>query len=344
MTTETYKFAALEGDAGQRVDKWLSIAADLSRSRIQSLIAGNAVLVDGLPLRSASSKVIPGQVFEINIPPLADPIPQAENIPLDIKHEDSDLLVVNKPAGITVHPAPGSLTGTLVNALLYHAKDSLSGIGGVARPGIVHRIDKDTSGLLVVAKNDKTHQHLSNQFAKHSVNRAYICFVRGQPQDKEGRLESRLARSPQNRKKQAVVRGSWGNMEISETGRHAITNYKRLHGYGQMPKSAVGTPLVSKVECRLETGRTHQIRVHMAHSGCPLLGDPLYGRQRAFKTTKNPQEIRLNTFMESFRRQALHAKTLGFIHPASREPIEFESPLPEDLAELEECLAGLGSH
>ena len=341
MTENVILISASAEDSGQRLDKWLAAATDLSRSRIQSLMNAGAVSSDGTTLMNPSQKVQDGQTVSIEVPPPEDPIPKAENIPLDIFFEDEDLLVVNKPAGMTVHPAPGWPNGTLVNALLYHARDSLSGIGGVARPGIVHRIDKDTSGLLVVAKNDKTHQNLSGQFAEHSVHRVYNCFVRGYPREKAGRIESRLARSPQNRKKQAVVKGTWGNVEASEHGRHAITNYEMNKGFGQKPKAALGTPLASSIECRLETGRTHQIRVHMAHLGCPLLGDPLYGKGRAFITSKNPQEIRLNTFMSGFKRQALHAYTLGFIHPGTREYIEFSSDLPPELKELENCLLDL---
>ena len=244
---------------------------------------------------------------------------------------------------MTVHPAPGSSSGTLVNALLYHAKDSLSGIGGVARPGIVHRIDKDTSGLLVVAKSDKVHHHLSRQFAKHSVNRVYNCLVRGCPKPKDGRIETRLARSPNDRKKQAVVRGTFGNMEASEHGRHAITNYTFIKGFGQTPSASIGTPLISQVECRLETGRTHQIRVHMAHMGCPLIGDPTYGRQRAFKTAKSQDEILLREALSGFKRQALHATHLGFIHPITKEEMNFHLPFPPDLQQLQDILEKLNS-
>lgn len=331
-----------EEDAGKRLDKWLASATELSRSRIQSLIASGDVSSENIVITNPSQKVREHQTIQIIVPPPVDAIPKAENIDLDIHFEDDDLLVVNKPAGMTVHPAPGWPSGTLVNALLHHAKSSLSGIGGVARPGIVHRIDKDTSGLLVVAKNDKTHQHLSKQFARHSVKRVYVCFVRSQPKEREGRLESRLARSPQNRKKQSVVKGTWGEIEASEKGRHAVTNYKMIAGFGQKPKAAIGTPLASKIECRLETGRTHQIRVHLAHIGCPLLGDPLYGKGRAFITSKNAQEIRLNQFMSSFKRQALHAQSLGFVHPINGKNLEFESVLPDDLQELKDCLTGLG--
>ncbi len=342
MSIETLEYIADTEDSGLRVDKWLADKSPLSRSRIQGLISETAIRADDKAIVSPSEKVVAGTTYRIKIPALTDPVPQAENIALNIYFEDDSLLVVEKPAGMTVHPAPGSPSGTLVNALLHHAKGTLSGIGGVARPGIVHRIDKDTSGLLVVAKNDLAHQHLSEQFAKHSVHRVYVCFVRGSPREKEGRIESRLARSPHNRKKQGVVKGTWGNILASEKGRHAVTNFKFIAGYGQMPKAAVGTPLASKIECRLETGRTHQIRVHLAHMGCPLLGDPLYGKQKAFNTTKNTEIAKLNAFMTRFRRQALHAQTLGFVHPISKEYIEFSSALPPDMHDLVTCLTELG--
>ncbi len=328
-------------DTGQRLDKWLADRSELSRSRIRVLIETDSVRANGDIINNPSAKIKAEVEYAILVPPPVDDTPTPENIPLDIEFEDENLIVVNKPSGMTVHPAPGSRSGTLVHALLYHAKDSLSGIGGVMRPGIVHRIDKDTSGLLVVAKNDKTHQHLSRQFAKHSVDRTYVCFVRGFPKPKEGRLESRLARSPHDRKKQAVVKGTWNDMEFSEHGRHAVTNYNLIRGFGQMPKASIGTAQFSKVECRLETGRTHQIRVHMAHVGCPLVGDPLYGKHRAFNTAKNEGEIILRDALKIFKRQALHARSLGFIHPISKEEMFFEIDLPKDLAELQLALHGL---
>jgi len=216
MPDDLLEYLANDDDAGQRLDKWLAHVTELSRSRVQALMSDKAVYANNRPVSSASTKVQAQTVYSVKIPAPVPATPLAENIPLDIVYEDKDLLVVNKSPGMTVHPAPGSVSGTLVNALLYHAKDSLSGIGGVLRPGIVHRIDKDTSGLLVVAKTDHTHQHLSAQFARHSVDRTYICFVRGKPKPREGRFESRLARSPHNRKKQAVVKETWGNMEASE--------------------------------------------------------------------------------------------------------------------------------
>ncbi len=334
---------ATEEDAGQRLDKWLSGWTNLSRSRIKSLIENEGVRANGDLTSNPSAKVLPGIEYAVHLPAPVDDTPQAENIELDIVFEDDHLIVVNKPANMTVHPAPGSRSGTLVNALLFHAKDSLSGIGGVLRPGIVHRIDKDTSGLLVVAKSDRAHQHLSKQFAKHSIHRIYQCFARGCPNPREGRIESRLARSPHNRKKQAVVRGTVGNIFASEHGRHAITNFKFVTGFGQNPIAAIGTPLISQVQCKLETGRTHQIRVHMAHMGCPLLGDPLYGKQRAFNTSKDPNMQAVNEALSIFKRQALHAAELGFIHPISKEDLHFEAPFPKEMEDLKTALNGLNS-
>ena len=330
-----------ETDAGMRLDKWLASWTDLSRSRIKALLENESVRADGDLISNPSAKVQINVEYAVHMPPPVEDTPQAEDIPLDIRYEDEHLLVVNKPAGMTVHPAPGSTSGTLVNALLFHAKNSLSGIGGVLRPGIVHRIDKDTSGLLVVAKSDKAHSYLSKQFAKHSIHRIYRCFARGYPNPRDGRIESRLARSPHNRKKQAIVRGTFGDMEASEHGRHAITHYRFVEGFGQNPIAAIGTPLISHLECQLETGRTHQIRVHMAHIGCPLLGDPLYGKQRAFNTSKDPAMIAVNTAIAAFKRQALHAAELGFVHPISKEYMEFKAEFPTEMQAVEEALRGL---
>lgn len=343
---ESYTFlvrTAAPEEVGQRLDKWLSSWTELSRSRIKSLIETEAVREDGNLMANPAQKVKAKVEYSVAVPPPVDATPQPEDIPLDILFEDDQLIVVNKPAGMTVHPAPGSTSGTLVNALLYHAKDTLSGIGGVLRPGIVHRIDKDTSGILVVAKSDKAHRKLSKQFAAHTVERVYTCFVRGYPNPREGRIESRLARSPHDRKKQAVVRGTLGNLEASEHGRHAVTNYKYIKGFGQVSKASIGTPRFSKIECRLETGRTHQIRVHMAHIGCPLLGDPLYGKQRAFKSSNHPAELALADMLKTFKRQALHAATLGFIHPTTGNFMTFESPIPHDLKLLQDKLTQMNT-
>jgi len=332
---------ATPDDAGTRLDKWLAGWTNLSRTRLRALIETGQVRANGDIVKSPTTKIKDGIEYALLVPPPIDDTPIAENIPLDIVHEDDTLIVVNKPAGMTVHPAPGSRSATLVNALLHHCTGSLSGIGGVMRPGIVHRIDKDTSGLLVVAKTDHAHQFLSKQFAAHTIERRYICLARSAPKPREGQIISRLARSPNDRKKQAVVRGTLGNIDVSDHGRHAITNYKYTKGFGQQVGAALGTPQVSRIECRLETGRTHQIRVHLAHIGCPLLGDPLYGKQRAFLTSKNPNEQAVAQAVKAFKRQALHAANLGFVHPGTKEMMRFELPLPDDMAELVTILDSL---
>lgn len=329
-------------DTHDRVDKWLTAWSGLSRSRIKSLIDDGQISCDGRVVKKGTAKVIEEAVYKITLPPPEKDRPEPEDIPLDIVYEDDDLLVVNKVAGMTVHPAPGLYSGTLVNALLHHCAGSLSGINGVLRPGIVHRIDKDTSGLLVVAKSDAAHQGLSEQFAAHSVIREYICFVRSAPKPRKGRVETRIARSPSDRKKMAVVKerkkivrdDGWEDDVREPIGKNAITNYEWLTGYGQEAKQAVGTPIASKVSCRLETGRTHQIRVHMGHIGCPLLGDPVYGKGRAFAGS--------DEILDGFDRQALHAKTIGFIHPVFGEEMSFDSDMPADMAELEKRLSRLG--
>ena len=341
MTENIQSFTVEAEQDGTRLDRWLADNSDLTRSRIQALIASGDVSKDNQPATNGARKVREGEVYALRVPPPVDDNPEPEDIPLSVVFEDEHLIVVNKVSGMTVHPAPGSRSGTLVNALLFHCGDTLSGIGGVLRPGIVHRIDKDTSGLLVVAKSDKAHFHLSRQFAKHSVGRTFICFVRGEPKPRDGRIESRLARSPHDRKKQAVVKGTIGDMEASDHGRHAVTHDRLREGFGQQPKASLGSPLISEVECQLETGRTHQIRVHMAHIGCPLLGDPLYGRQRAFKTSNSEAETQLRTALSGFKRQALHAKTLGFIHPVSKEEMQFDSELPDDIQKLKSIFSEL---
>lgn len=328
-------------DAGQRLDKWLSSWTELSRARIKALVEDGHVRIDGDITNKVTSKVKDGSEYALHIPPPVDDTPKPEDIPLDILFEDEHIIVINKASGMTVHPAPGSRSATLVNALLYHCADSLSGIGGVMRPGIVHRLDKDTSGVMIVAKTDKAHQRLSKQFAKHTIDRIYVCLVRGVPKPRSGSVVSRIARSATDRKKQAVVRGTINDLDATEHGRHAITHYDFIQGYGHAQHASVGTPKISEMECRLETGRTHQIRVHMAHLGCPLLGDPLYGKQRAFLTDKKPDELAVMNALSSFKRQALHARRLGFIHPESKEEMLFESPISPDMQNLRTLLAAL---
>ncbi|RSU75887.1 RluA family pseudouridine synthase [Sphingomonas sp. S-NIH.Pt3_0716] len=297
-----------EAQAGLRLDRALAeLLPDLSRERIKALIVEGQIVSGGRSL-NPSMKVAVGQDYSISLPAPVALDAVAQDIPLDIVHEDADLIVVDKPAGLVVHPAAGNLDGTLVNALLHHCDGQLSGIGGVARPGIVHRIDKDTSGLLVVAKSDKAHEGLARQFKDHSIDRLYAAIVYGIPTPGSGTVDAWIGRSDADRKKMAVHREG--------RGKHAVTHYRVM----ERLRSA------AMVECRLETGRTHQVRVHMAHLGHPLIGDPVYGRDRkGFKSI-------LETL--GFKRQALHAKRLGFIHPVTEEPLAFDSPLPADMQEL----------
>ncbi|MDV7145756.1 RluA family pseudouridine synthase [Tropicimonas sp. TH_r6] len=306
--------------------------AALSRSRLARLIADGQVSRGGEVVRDGKAKVATGDVIEITLPEAAEVETVAESIPLTIAYEDEALIVVDKPAGMVVHPAPGSPSGTLVNALLHHCGDTLSGIGGEKRPGIVHRIDKDTSGLLVVAKSDAAHHGLAAQFEAHSAERRYLALTHGCPDPADPRLRgikgthwetgellrisTELARHKHDRQKQAVV---WSG------GRHAITRARVLEPLGVPPAAAL-------VECRLETGRTHQIRVHMAHIGHGLLGDPVYGGKRRLSgRALGPDPAAL---AQSFPRQALHAASLGFSHPLSGKALSFESPLPEDMETL----------
>lgn len=341
-TQGTWQARTAEAEnAGERLDKWLTSWTELSRSRIRALVETGNVRADGNIITKVTSKIRPDVEYAVMVPPPVDDTPQPENIPLDILFEDDYLIVLNKSSGMTVHPAPGSRSATLVNALLYHCADSLSGIGGVMRPGIVHRLDKDTSGVMVVAKTDRTHQGLSKQFAKHSIERIYTCLVRGAPKPRSGQVASRLARSPNDRKKQAVVRGTFNNIEASDVGRHALTHYRFVRGFGKALHSSIGTPKISQIDCQLETGRTHQIRVHLSHIGCPLLGDPLYGKQRAYATSNHPAEEAVRLAVASFKRQALHARHLGFIHPITKEEMSFDSPVPQDMQHLLDVLENL---
>ncbi|BDI60365.1 RluA family pseudouridine synthase [Qipengyuania nanhaisediminis] len=293
-----------------RIDKAIADATDLSRARVQALIATGQVMIAGETARSPSAKVPADTPFSITVPPAEEAEARAQNIALDIVFEDEHLVVVDKPAGMVVHPAAGNRDGTLVNALLHHCAGQLSGIGGVARPGIVHRIDKDTSGLLVVAKSDQAHEGLAAQFAEHSVHRRYLAVCGGHPSPGEGTIDARLGRSDANRKKMAVLDKN------SSRGKHAVTHYKALRRIGEC----------ALLECRLETGRTHQVRVHCASIGHALLGDPLYGR--------TPKPIKPLLSRLHFARQALHAAELGFLHPVSRARLGFTSDLPADMQEL----------
>lgn len=290
---------AFDTDTGLRLDKFLSLRTELSRSRIGALIEQGHVY----PPFDADFKVQAGQSFKVEIPPAIEAAPSAQSIPLDILYEDDDLIVINKPAGLVVHPGAGNTDGTLVNALLYHCGDSLSGIGGVKRPGIVHRIDKETSGVLVIAKNDAAHQNLSEQFSVHSIHRVYNAIVYGMP-PLSGTVTGNIGRSPTDRQKMAIV---------ATGGKRAVTHYKLL--------KPLFNGKASLVECKLETGRTHQIRVHLTSIKHPLVGDKTYGH--APKGT--PEILRL------FPRQALHAAELGFIHPKTGKFMLFKAPLPQDM-------------
>jgi 23S rRNA pseudouridine1911/1915/1917 synthase len=295
---------------GQRLDKALADASGLSRERVKALLGEGRVLLGGKVAHQASAKLPEGVAFEIRVPEAAPSEAQAQDIPLTIVFEDEHLIVIDKPAGLVVHPAAGNLDGTLVNALLHHCKGQLSGIGGVVRPGIVHRIDKETSGLLVVAKTNKAHEGLAKQFADHSIERAYLAIVAGLPVPASGTVRGHIGRSDKDRKKMAVLH------EENKRGKHAVTHYRLL-------EALAGASLV---ECRLETGRTHQVRVHMSSIGHPLLGDPVYGRA--------PSRFRPILNQLHFARQALHAAVLGFIHPVTGAALRFESTLPADMAGL----------
>ena len=313
-------FEATESD---RLDRAAARALpDLSRSRVQALIRDGRARVDGAVVADPAAKLAAGARVSLDVPPPAPAEPAGEAIALDVVHEDEDVIVLDKPAGLVVHPAAGNETGTLVNALIAHCGESLSGIGGVRRPGIVHRLDKDTSGLLVVAKNDRAHQALSAQFADHGrtgpLEREYLALVWGVPEPRRGTIAGALGRSNQNREKMAVV--------AADRGREAITHYAVEEVFSEG----------SLVRCRLETGRTHQIRVHLAHRGHPLLGDALYGSGFKTKAARLAPDARDD--LAALGRQALHAAVLAFAHPVTGEVMRFERPPPADFARLLEVL------
>ena len=309
----------------ERLDKIISILyPDLSRSRVKPLIKSGDVTVNGHVIKQASLKITAGAKLTITVPDAVDDTPLPENIPLDIIYEDDDLLVINKAVGMVVHPGAGNYDGTLVNALLYHCDDSLSGIGGVKRPGIVHRLDKETSGLMIVAKHDAAHQGLSDQLQDRSLSRLYGALVWKAPLLKKGKIDQAIGRHATNRLKMSLRRG--------DAGRDAITHYTVEETYGEY---------ASHVTCKLETGRTHQIRVHMQHLGHPLIGDPLYGladqEGRALLKRADYEEEQINSIL-SFQRQALHAKELSFIHPISGGEMTFSSDWPDDWNNLKNNL------
>jgi 23S rRNA pseudouridine1911/1915/1917 synthase len=323
MPNDTRNITATQPD---RLDRALAAAIpDISRARFQKLIAAGHVTVEGAAATDPGQRLKGAETITVTLPAAAPAEPQGENILLTIVYEDRDVIVIDKPAGLVVHPGAGHETGTLVNALIAHCGDSLSGIGGVRRPGIVHRIDKDTSGLIVIAKNDAAHASLSEQFAAHGrdgrLKREYLAFVWGTPERPSGTITTGIARSTANRQKMAVSR--------SASAREAITHYARQVVFGK-------PVIASLIKCNLETGRTHQIRVHLAHIGHPLLGDQIYGT--GFASSLSKLEPVSRTYLKALKRQALHATVLGFEHPRSGKPLRFESPLPEDLSQLRHLL------
>ena len=316
--------------AGLRLDKALADHAPvltgegkLSRARIQALMADGAVTLARDPDAALPAKAKDGDTYLIDVPPPEAAEPEPQNIPLTVLYEDAYLIVIDKAPGMAAHPAPGTPDGTLVNALLHHCGASLSGVGGVARPGIVHRLDKDTSGVMVAAKTDAAHQGLSKLFAAHDIERTYIALVRGAPEPASSTITTQIGRARFDRQRMAVLKSG---------GREAITHYKVQATYGENTSKGF-RPLAARVACTLETGRTHQIRVHMAHKGAPVLGDALYG--------SSPPVAKVKAAIEDagLQRQALHAAILGFVHPVTGEALRFETALPPDMAALETNLA-----
>ncbi|MBL8709894.1 MAG: RluA family pseudouridine synthase [Rhodospirillaceae bacterium] len=320
MTHRPHRFEIEPEEAGQRLDRVLAQRLpDMSRSRLKALIeSGNLQGPAGGTITEPAHRVKPGEVFHLTVPAPERAVPEGQAIPLDVVYEDADIIVVDKPAGMVVHPAPGNPDKTLVNALIAHCGDSLSGIGGVKRPGIVHRIDKETSGLLIAAKNDAAHHALSAAFAAHDIERAYQCLVWGLPSPKAGTIATLIGRHPTHRQKMAVV---------TRNGKEAVTHYQVQQVFG------LGAALV---ECRLETGRTHQIRVHMAHIGHPIIGDPVYGRATQARRAQLPDAAR--EAARAFPRQALHAAILGIHHPRTGVFISWRAPLPRDFVTLAAAL------
>jgi len=316
---------------GLRLDRFLAERLpELSRTRIQNLIKQGRVSSGRATIVDAKYRVKPGERFTLDVPPPAPAEPGAEAMPLDIVYEDEELIVIDKPAGLVVHPGAGHAKGTLVNALIAHCGESLSGIGGVARPGIVHRLDKDTSGLMVVAKTDRAHRALAAQFADHGrtgeMERGYLALVWGAPSRKQGAIDAPIGRHPSSRTKMAVL--------PKGKGREAVTHWRLIESFG--PKRA---PVASLIECSLETGRTHQVRVHLAHIGHPLVGDPLYATGFKSKLRALPEPLRAK--LAAFNRQALHAAHLAFVHPVAGTLLKFNSPLPADLSGIIEAFKEL---
>jgi 23S rRNA pseudouridine1911/1915/1917 synthase len=329
---------AREDHAGWRLDRFLAATLpDFSRSRLKQLLDGEAVLLappgqQSRTIKDANHRVKPGESYTVVLPPTAPAVPQGQDIPLDVVYEDKDLIIINKPPGLVVHPAAGNPDGTLVNALIAHCGPGVLSIGGEARPGIVHRLDKDTSGLLVAAKTERAMASLAKQFANHTIERAYNAVVWGSPRDATGLIESQIGRSPFDRKRMTVLRAG---------GKRAATRYKVIEKFGSPSQLETGRAFAALIECRLETGRTHQIRVHLTHLGHPLVGDAQYGRNRAPPRPKTPAEEQAFAAAAGFPRQALHAFVLGFQHPSMHKTLRFEAPWPADFAELVGALRGL---
>jgi 23S rRNA pseudouridine1911/1915/1917 synthase len=331
-SSASHEAVAGESHAGWRLDRFLAAALpDFSRSRLQQLLETGAVSLgeQRKTIKDANHRVKPGDAFTVSVPPTAPAIPQGQDIPLAVVYEDKDLIVIDKPAGLVVHPAAGNPDGTLVNALIAHCGPKMLSVGGEARPGIVHRLDKDTSGLLVAAKNERAMASLAKQFANHTIERAYNAVVWGAPRDASGLIESQIGRSPFDRKRMTVLRAG---------GKRAATRYTLLEKFGPAERA-----FASLIECRLETGRTHQIRVHLTHLGHPLIGDAQYGRSRTPPRGKTPAETAAFAAAAAFPRQALHAFVLGFQHPSLHKTLRFESPWPADFAGLVGALRNLNS-
>ena len=327
MPNKKYNFTVSEDQQSKRVDQFIvEELPSFSRTKIAKLVKEGALLINGKAVTDNSKKVTSGDEIELLVPEAVATDIKPQKIPLDIIYEDDDLLVINKPIGMVVHPGAGNPDKTLVNALLHHCKGNLSGINGELRPGIVHRIDKDTSGLLVVAKNDMAHNNLAKQFEEHSIQRTYLAFVWGMMKPIHGRIETFIGRSKYNRQKMSADVAS---------GKDAITNYKTLEIF-----KGKNIPDISLIECKLETGRTHQIRVHLAHKKNPILGDQMYGSKMRKIRDIDPA---LQHIIEKINFQALHAQSLGFIHPTSGEELFFTTELPQDLLNLKKMLKKLGN-
>ncbi|MDX1709586.1 MAG: RluA family pseudouridine synthase [Rhodovibrionaceae bacterium] len=317
---ERHSFTVTEAESGVRVDRMLAVRLpELSRSRLKKLIESGALALGGQTINEPSYRVKPGQELSLEVPPVEDAEPEAQAMPLVVVYEDAEVIVVDKPAGMVVHPAPGNPDRTLVNALIAHCGDGLRGIGGVRRPGIVHRLDKDTSGLMVAAKTERAQASLSEQFESRAIGRLYLAVVWGVPSPAEGEISGNIGRNPRNRKKMAVV---------ARGGKPATTRYKVMR--------ALARGAASLVECRLTTGRTHQIRVHLTDAGHPLIGDPLYGRSTHRRRESLSAAARAAA--AAFQRQALHAAHLAFDHPVTGERLTFTSDLPRDLRHLIDSL------